>query len=849
MQYSDFQNMPSSEKVTLAILEASKRLMGWELDSGSVYKLTGFSHTVITSLEDSGSAYTEAGSVGELAASKYYLDRENQTLYVQATGSVNPNSRFLVVTIKLFFANVPIALPYDLDSGFSVFWEPMVDATSEFGVEIDTVNQTSESIEGSGSLTLTNDHDFWPNHFDRLSFENQRCQLYSYHRDLDPTDAHLIFKGRVERKNYSREKIVFQLKDQFSELRATIGLETIGSLNERTGTDLEKAKQRMILGRVFSHIPTNIDQVIDGYPMTGTVSISFGDTALVGTDTEFRSELSPNDQIVLDGKSYSVAEITDDENLTLSQSYEGSINLSDVEASFIPDQPKRFINRIFKVAGHAVRQPETETQGGSSISALYVGDTADIYAGDIIYIGEFGSGETALVEAVYPPFYIRLATSLATVPTVGTSVHRPAIQNVRIDDVKLVYERDYEFDPDMAVLTLLDTAEENASPIYQHREDMEFTNGSRTVTGLGFQGVINAGYMVGIVGNASFFEVMSVDSDTQLTLRVPADFTDTDTGRYKSLVYDHSTSVLTLDALGRTDDGTSTGNLLKTAPSISKALIEDAGLGSEIDEDSFDAAEEIAYQHIGMVIPENYSDTTSPTYREVMNAVNKSVFGAVVQNGSFQFSYEVLQPSKPSGAVKFSEADLLTFSLNSLADNAVKTVFLEYRPREYDYVIKDRILETAEKTSNNAQYVLKTERTRTIKSHLVDSTDAQIMTNRWSFLLSSATGRLSFTTKLQGFTLEVGDIIEIEHRKFFQRYGGSGQRKLLLVESVKRSGSTVKIEATDLSNTFNRVACINENVPEWADATEDEKLYGGYISDEFGLIDNDPESFETNLIW
>ncbi len=849
MSYSEFQNQPSSEKIVLAILEASKRLMGWEVHAGSVYKITGFTHAVIVSLEDYGTAYASVGSIGALTASTYYLDRTNQILYVNATASANPNSRILVVTFRLFFANVPIALPYDLTSGFEVFWEPLVNGTSEFGVEIDTVAQVSEAIEGSGSLTLQNDFDFWPDNFDKLSFENQRCLLYSYNRSLDVSEARLMFKGRVERKTYNKETISFQLKDQFSELRAPVTLATIASLGARTGNDLAKAKQRMILGRVFGNVPTNIDQVLTGYPLTGTISISVGTTAVTGTGTLFRSELSPGDRIVILGGSFTVGSIATDTSLELSQAFVATSNAVTQPATVVPDQPKRFINRVFKIAGHALRQPTMLTETGSNISVLYVDDATDVYSGDVIYVGALGSGEIATVSAVYGNRFIQLSTSLATVPPVGTTIHRPAVQNVRLDDIELVYERDYAVNPTTAVLTLTDNAEANASPVYQHVANMSFTNGSRTVTGTGFQGVIYPSFMVGLVDNADFFEVMAVDSDTQLTLRTPATFTDNDTGRFQSYVYEHGTNVLSCDVLGRTGDGTSSGVLLKTAPQITKALLEDAGLTVDIDATSFEEAEAIAYQHIGITVPASYSESTSPAYREIINKVNKSVFGSLVQNSSFQFGYQVLQPNKPTTATKFSEADLLSFSLQSLADNAVKTIFLEYQRKEYDYEVQESQIDTVETTNDNANYVMKTDRTNTVTTYLVDATDAQIMSDRWSFLLSTATGRLTFTTKLQGQALEVGDIIEIEHRKFYKRYGGTGSRKLLLVESVKRNGETVKIEATDLSNTFNRVAVINGYTNEYADATETEKVYGGYISDQYGLIDNDAESFETNLIW
>jgi hypothetical protein len=179
-------------------------------------------------------------------------------------------------------------------------------------------------------LALQNDYDFWPANFDKYSFENQRCSLYSYNKQLEPSDARLIFKGRVQKKAYAPDKITFSLSDQFSELRATIDLETIGSLEERTGDDVQNAKQRLILGRVFGHVPMNIDRVLEGYPVTGTVSISFGDLELVGTGTQFLAELSPDDSLLIDGVEYTVASVETNTSLTLSSEYENVSAASNV---------------------------------------------------------------------------------------------------------------------------------------------------------------------------------------------------------------------------------------------------------------------------------------------------------------------------------------------------------------------------------------------------------------------------------------------------------------------------------------------------------------------------------------
>lgn len=849
MQYTDFQNMPSSEKLVLAILGASRRLMGWSVHSGSVYKIENFKPAVVVSLEDSGTAYTQVSSVGSVIAGTYYLDHANETIYVRTSASDNPNGRFLVATVNFFFANAPVVLPYDLDTGADVYFEPLIRSNSDFGVEIDTIAQTSEAIEGSGSLTLENDFDFWPENFDKYAFENQRVRLYSYNRDLPVDQKRLIFKGKIEKKTYSKNTITFQLKDQFAELRATIPLETIGSLDERTGDDLEDAKQRMILGRVFGNVPTNIDQVLDGYPITGTVSVSVGSATVTGSSTTFLAELSPDDQLVLDGVEYTVATVVSNTSLTLTEEYAGAASLSGALASVVPDKPKRWLNRRFKIAGHALRQPTTTTVADSSITVLRVVDASDIYADDIIYVGDLGSGELVTVRDVIGTDLIRLSTSLATPPDAGVTVTKPAVQNVRIDNVLLQFYRDYTVDATNAELTLLDTAESNACPIFQLSSNATFTNGSRTVTGSGFRGIINASYMVGISGNADFFEVLSVDSDTQITLRTASTFTGTSTLRYKSLVYDHGETVLSLDVMGRTEDGTSSGAFLDTAPSITKALLADMGLSSEVNEASFTSAEEIAYQQIGIVVPASFDDRSTFTYRDVINKVNKSVFGTLVQNEDFEFTYHVLMPDKTPNARKFTESDFLSFSLNSTAEYVVKTCIVEYKPKEYDYLTKDSSISTSQKTSDDATYVLKTDRTKTITTYLVDSTVASITAARWSFILSNSTSRLTFNTKLQAADLAVGDIVEIEHRKFFERFGGSGKRKLLLIEGVARSGEGVRVEATDLSNTFNRVAAITDHTDEYVDASETEKLYGGYYTDTYGLIDNDPETFGTNLIW
>lgn len=848
MQYSDFKEQASSEKLTLATLDASKRLMGWQSHTGSVYKLTGITFAVIASLEDSGTAYQESDSTS-LSAGEYFYDRGAGTLYVRVIGSGNPNARFLVATFRLYFASAPVSLPHDLASGYEVFWEPMIKTNSDFGVEIDTINQASEAIEGTGTLTLHNDNEFWPKQFDKLYYENCACLIYSYNRDLEPSDAHLIYRGYVTQKAYAVNQITFQLADVISQLKSPIDLGVIADLGLRTGDSLAQARQRLVLGRVFGHKPVNTDQVLDGYPVSGTVSIVYDSPTLNGTGTLFLKEMSPDDRLILDGVEYTVSSVTSDTVLTLTENYSDDAGLTAATITIIPELPKRWINRTWNIAGHAVREPVTAVANGSSITTLFVDDGEDIYADDFIYVGELGSGDLVQVRSVTGKNIVNLRTSLQTIPAIGTKVTRPAVQNVRIDDVTLAFWDDYTFDAETATLTLRDTAEANSAPIRNLTQTLVFTNGSRTVTGSGLKTSLKPGYLVGIAGNAVFFEVLSIESDTSLTLRTPATYSATTTGRYKALVFNPDDNELSVDVLGKTQDGDTNGALLKTAPRMVEALLKDIGLGDLIDSDSFTRANERASMHLGLVFPKQRDTQTAPTYREAINAISVSVMGSLIQTDALELAYDILRPSKPQGSLRLSEADILSWKFESTAAKVVKTSIVQYRPKEYDYLTADESVLTKQQTSDTAQYLARSTREQTMTTYLVDELDAGVLANRWSFLLENSAGRATVVTKLQGMNCQVGDIIEVEHRKFFERYGLSLSSRLFYVEGVAKNGSQVKLTLVDLSNAFSRIAAINDLSNPYADATDREKLFGGYYTDDYGLIDNDPESFGTNLIW
>lgn len=849
MTYSQFKNKPSSEKITLAVVEASRRLMGWTLHSGSVYYIPE-SAGVLVSVKENATAYTEVDSLASVIASTYFYDRANGRIYLQASDSSNPNSKFLSLKFKLFFSSAPLTLPHDLDEGFEVYWEPSIKSTSRFGVEIDTVNQAGEAIEGSGTLTLHNDQSFWQPRFDKYYFENHLVQIYSYNRDLEPSEAKLLFKGKIESKSYSQTQVSFKMRDMLAELRAPLGLADLQDASSiRIPESLNNAKQRMIIGRVEGLRPVNIDQVLTGYPLTGTVAITSASPNITGTGTQFLKELSPDDRVVISGQTYSVASVTSDTAAVLTENYTG-IDLTATSITVVPDKPKRWINREWLIAGHALREPlVTVTEQVAEVDRVKVSTTIDINVGDTLYIGTLGAGELKVVSQVIPGSgIIKFTSTFASARTVGTEVRRPCVQNVRINDISLTYYRDYQVDASTARLTLSEDAEKNAAPI-REMGNLTFTDTSRTVTGSGFEALLKPGDIVRAKGEADWFEVLSIESDTSLTLRTAATYTGTATGQYKNFVFKEGEDVLTVDVLGRTEQGTTSGDFVENAPHAVRVLLADAGLTSIVNTDSFDDAEELAYAPIGLVYPATFSGQTEPTYRDVINRINKSAFGSLIQDEDFKLKYVVLSPDKPASTLRLREEDCLSISIQSTNTNIVQRVLVNYAPLEYYYLTGEPYTKYLEATSDTANFILETGRQKDLETVLVNQSDAEIYAKRWAFLLEQATATLKIGTKLQAVDLEVGSIIDVEHEKLYERFGGTSRRMLCLVEKVTKNGDSVEIEAVNLSNAFNRTSTWTDSSLAYEDSSEDRKIYDGYWTDQYGLIDNNPDTFGSKVWW
>ena len=856
--YEQFKNQAVSEKIVLVRTEASKRLVGFNLFSGSVYSINGFDVSSVVGIEQDGTALTEVGTVS-LNAGEFYNDRTNRVLYLRSTDSSNPNGKFIALTRHYFFSNAGIKTHIDPANiaTAEVEWLPQVVSTSEFGVELDNqqLEQIGNAIDGSGKVDLINDKDFWVPIFDKIIFENKACKVWSWNRLLPSTEAKLIFSGIIQSKNWSDTKISFTLADQLTQLRVPVELDNIGDIvGVRVPDRSLLYKQRRVYGQVKGHVCLSIDQVTSqGYPLTGTFSVTQNSDVLTGTGTAFLAQLSTGDRIRLSGDTEDITigeTITSDTVAQLSNDFPRG-NFTNVTATIIPSHPKRWINREFFVAHHATREPTTTVTASFGVRTIVVVDGRDIEPGDPLIVG----GQVVSVQRISgDKTQIKLAKTLTTPVSTGATVVRPSVSHVYLGDDLLEPSRDYSYDAPTGRITLTDTAEFNVSPVKKIRGTTAFTNASRTVTGVGtlFTEDVKKGDWIRCKSETEFFEVLYVQDETTLFLRTPSTYTFTDEGQIKSPeVFNESSSVLSCEVLGKTEDGTKNGEFIRTGPQIVKDLLIENGLSAIIEPTSFDLAKEQGQYTLGLVIPAKVSDTKTKTTRDLITEINKNVFGSLIQDLDFNLQYKIFNPRRPSATLRtVTQADAIGFTIKSEAKRIVKQAEISYQFQEYYGPGRGPVNQVSVATSKAGLYLTKTDKVFQLNTLLTKDDEAVIIARRWAFLLSISSSVISIDSKLQLSDLNVTDIVRLEHPKLYDRVGTSIKTKFAAIQSSRKNGFDTKIELEDLANAFSRCSTIVDvGSPNFDDSTDRDIVLSGYITDDFGLLNSDANTFDVNLIW
>lgn len=843
--FSEIQDRAHSQKVGLVSLVAAKRLVGWILASGSIWRLS-VSEQVLVSVADDGAALSSVASFALVTAGTYYHDRINGFLYVRLADSTSPDASFTSIEFKLFFATQPVAAPHDLETGFEVLWLPLLLPTSSFLVEVENTKQfLGVALTASSSIKFANDQSFWSPLFDRVTFDTKEVLAYSWSPSVAITEATLVYKGVVVRKGYTTTEVSFEVRDKLDELRAPVALAFVGDLvSAKVTGNLSVARQRRLYGFVRGHLPTPIDQVLsNGYGLTGTFAATNGLTAVTGTGTSFLSELSPGDEIQIGGDSkVRIETVTSDTALVLSEAYPLS-SASGAAGRVHPSHPKRYANRNFLIAGHALARTVLTVTGVIDSSAFYVDSTDDIEEGDVL---EF-NGSQGVVRVLGDGF-VKLVTGFTSTPSVASTIVKASVGNVYLDNDQLLLTRDFTYDATTAILSLTTTAEFNLSLARDLTGTFTLTNGVRTVVGVGtlFRSELNPGDWIRRTGTTTWFEILEVTDDLNITLRTaPTTEAGNSAGQRKNpKVYSQSSSVLSCDALGRADES---GRVMKVASDIVKDLLVDASVTSvDLDTDSFTTGKDLAPYRLGFAIPEKYTDTKAPTLREIITKVCRSSFSILTQTNEFLLRFSVIEPSFEVVPSELREEDVVGFNVKADSSQVIKKAIINYGKREWDTVGRSASQQVVD--YSNDQYLTSTEKEFTLDSYLIDEDDAIVMASRWAFLLQYATSDVEIQLKMKALTYVLNDVLKFSHEKLYYRIGSTDRSRIGIVLSIKKGVLQSTVLISDLGNSFSRCARIcEEGSPDFDDSSEAERLIHGFMTDENGLSADAVEGI--NLIW
>jgi hypothetical protein len=595
---------------------------------------------------------------------------------------------------------------------------------------------------------------------------------------------------------------------------------------------------------VFSEYTYTVATVISNTQLTitGLLTASFSlatmrnneveNNLLTGTGTSFLSEVSPGDSISVTVDqveySYGVAEVVDDTNIVLDD---------EIEASFIgvdgfnsPEIPYRGRNRLWHIAGHKLREYNLTISSVIDPTNINLVAINDLEVGDYLLI----NGYKYIVVRISGT-NVRLNQALRSAVSGGDYATKIPVRIAYSDKQEYVIDRDFSVlnTSSDAILEFNDLAEFNVATPKNPTITFSFTSGSRDVST-----VANDKDLTSIlrprdwiraksIGLPTWYEILKVNQDS-LVLRTPASDNYTGNIQYKNPSYISDDTLVTVDTLGL-EDGDS---WIRYPAGAVKWLLDNVNL-TDINLDSFAEALDSCQYTLSMVYPRSIGNAI-PSIRDIIKDINESVFGSLYLDSNFQYSYKILNADRPEELTVVKDEDIIGFSVSTKSD-IYNSVALSYAPYtdldSQDDAFKSIIIESD--FVNEA--VEKVEQLKAV-SYLYWESEATTIAERKLFFNSGTKSVVSVSAKLNFILNSLNDVISLDLSRLYKRYGSAVKRKMGLINSIVKDGSSTNIQINDLGNIFSRVPSIAPNdAPDYAPGIEEVDSYG-YI------LDNDTET-------
>lgn len=848
---NEFINAQSSEKITLAHVEARARLFEWTLHSGNTWKKVV--PNFVVGLKQDQSNLTMVNDLGSVGEGAFYYDTVTGTLYAYFNSAADPITIQAIVTYKFFYADGTATLSWDLtNTGKHVPYEGRIKSSPGYKHKIG-IDQSLTSVVGNGTLKLENSDGGLDDKFDTLIYENRDVTIYSWNRDLDFDQAKIIYRGKITNKSYDTKSASFSIKDSLFNLEQAIPLEPYTD-TDNVNDDIKGRYKRQIFGRVDGLKLQSIDQIGEGYALTGTVQADAGSQTVTGTGTQFLAETSPDDKITLGSQEFTIDDVVSDTELTVDAST--TFGFTGITATVLPDIPTTNKNRVYFVAGHACSNLTYSIVSILQLNRIVLSSTVGLIVGDLI---EFANGERKEIKTVAPGNIVVLTSNIIVEPVISSNIIRQPIQKL-YKERSLINADNFTVNnvgspTNQCTVTLDSTVEFDLTRAITLGFDLAFTNASRVITtpdDVDLRETLSPRDWIrpSNIAYTTYYEVLSV-TETQVQLRVAfADPTISGSVTAKLPDYIADDTIMSAEVIGKTVDGEPFGEWIEKAPQAVRDILTQIAIPTTlINDTSFVDALVDTDQVLSLSLPLSPSGG-SVKAKTAIDLINKSVFGSLTLDNDLKLKYKILQTDTPENPIIVRDQDLIDWSIKTTNGKNFRDALVRYRHKDVDRVSLEVGNQVKKFTNEFVRDYIETSKLEEFDAYIFNDTDAQIYAERQTYYNQLGRTDIKLVSDLRFENVEIGDVMQLEMKRLYKRKGSdSSRKKLAIVIGKSVTGKQVNIELTDLGNLFNSSAMIApDTTNDFSSATEDEKLKYGYITDTEGIVDGDESTANTNLI-
>ena len=206
-----------------------------------------------------------------------------------------------------------------------------------------------------------------------------------------------------------------------------------------------------------------------------------------------------------------------------------------------------------------------------------------------------------------------------------------------------------------------------------------------------------------------------------------------------------------------------------------------------------------ATQGIGLVIPENVSDTM-PTYKDIILKILETSLLRIFLDTNLKWTIEELAPLGSADRT-ISQDDIYdnSFSYDFDYKDIISDIIIEYGREEYSNFTKQERTYKVTSASDYARYVHNVEKQKTFKSLHFREADAQVTSDRLSYTLGDRNGKITFTTNRKFFTSLINDTVSVTREKLpnFEYVDGTDRTVSGSVVDIQRSLNKITIKIDD----------------------------------------------------